>query len=90
MTDDEPATLFLTNYLVRHFDAFVIKGLGLDFPQRLDTYFGNYYQVLYLAQMENPALEAKAEQAAARLGLRLVIRRTGLGGMIRFLSASLA
>ena len=89
LAEEEPATFFLTDYLVRHFDTLVIKGLGLDrFPQLLETYFGNYRQVVYLAQVPDRALEAKAERAAARLGLPLSIRRTGLAGLERFLAAS--
>lgn len=87
LADDDPATFFLTDYLVRHFDSLVIKGLGLDrFPQLLETYFGNYTQVVFLAQVPDPALVAKAERAAARLGLPLVVRQTGLRGMERFLA----
>lgn len=85
LTDEDPATFFLTDYLVRHFDSLVIKGLGLDrYPQLLDCYFGNYNRVVFLSQIPNPALAAKAEKAAARLGLPLVVRETGLGGLERF------
>ena len=87
MTEDDPATFFLTDYLVRHFDRLVIKGLGLDrFPQLLETYFGNYTRVVYLAQFEDAALRARAERAAARLGLAFEMRVTGLAGMERFLA----
>ena len=30
MHDEEPATFYLTDFLARHFDALVIRGLGLD------------------------------------------------------------
>ena len=90
LADEEPATFFLTDFLVRHFDTLVIKGLGLDrFPQLMETYFGNYRQVVFLAQVPDQALEADAARAAARLGLPLTIRPTGLGGLERFLSASI-
>ena len=86
MTDDDPATFFLTDYLVRHFDRLVIKGLGLDrFPQLLETYFGNYTRVVYLAQFKDAALVARAKAAAARLGLAFEMRLTGLAGMEQFL-----
>ena len=86
MTEDDPATFFLTDYLVRHFDRLVIKGLGLDrFPQLLETYFGNYTRVVYLAQFEDAALKARAQNAAARLGLAFEMRLTGLAGMEQFL-----
>lgn len=86
LTDEDPAIFFLTDYLVRHFDRLIIKGLGLDrHPQLLDIYFGNYKRVVYLAQMPTPALVAKAEASAARLGLAFEMRETGLGGISDFL-----
>jgi hypothetical protein len=90
LTDEDPAIFFLTDYLVRHFDRLVIQGLGIDrFPQLLSTYFGNYSRVVYLAQTEDPALHAKAEAAAARLGLPLETRFTGLGQLQDFLGPRL-
>ncbi len=89
LNDEDPATFFLTDYLVRHFESLVIKGLGLDrYPQLLECYFGNYSRVVFLSQVPDPALEEKAQIAAARLGLPLTIRETGLGGMERFLAAA--
>jgi hypothetical protein len=80
LTEDEPATFFLTDFLVRNFDRLVVRGLGLDrHPELLPIYFGNYRRVLYLAQSDDPALRAAAEGAAARLGLPLEHRSTGLG-----------
>jgi hypothetical protein len=83
----EPGTFFLTDYLVRHFDRLVIKGLGLDrFPQLRDDYFGNYTRVVHLAQLDDPTLAAKAADAARRLGLAFETRRTGLKGLTPFLA----
>ncbi len=43
LAEEEPGTFYLTDFLVRHFDALVIRGLGLDrFPELRDDYFGNY------------------------------------------------
>jgi hypothetical protein len=84
--DAEPGTFYLTDYLVRHFDRLMIKGLGLDrYPQLLKDYFGNYARVLYLAQTDDEALTRKAEQAAARLGLAFERRFTGYGLVPDFL-----
>lgn len=78
--DGEPGTFYLTDYLVRHFDRLMIRGLGLDrYPQLLKDYLGNYTRVLYLAQTEDDALTRKAMQAAARLGLAFERRFTGYG-----------
>jgi hypothetical protein len=85
--DAEPGTFYLTDYLVRHFEALVIRGLGLDrHPELLPDYFGNYRRVVYLAQTEDRDLDARAAAAAARLGLAFEIRRTGLGGIARFVA----
>ena len=78
----EPRTFYLTDFLCRHFDRFVIKGLRLDeHPELLPDYFGNYRRVVYLAQTDDPALVAKARDAAAYLGLELELRHTGLGDL---------
>ncbi len=78
--DAEPGTFYLTDFLARHFDALVWRGLGLDrYPELLPDIFGNYTRLLYLAQSDDPDLDARAEQAAERLGLAYERRRTGLG-----------
>jgi hypothetical protein len=83
----EIGTFYLTDYLVRHFDRLIIKGLGLDrYPDLLPSYFGHYTRVLYLAQTNDEALTRKAEVAAARLGLRFERRFTDLAGLDRFLA----
>jgi hypothetical protein len=85
MMEEETGTFFLTDFLVRHFDRLVIKGLGLDrFPQLRDDYFGHYRRLIYLAQFEDEELTAKAKAAAERLDLSFERRFTGLGGMARF------
>lgn len=87
----EPGTFFLTDYLARHFERLVWKGLGLDrHPELFDDYFRHYRRVVYLTQMPDRALEAKARAAAARLGLPLDIRATGLDGLLRFLEPRIA
>jgi hypothetical protein len=80
LTDEEPATFFLTDFLARNFDRLVIKGLGLDrHPELLAQYFGNYRRLVYLAQTEDPELVAAARRGAARLGLEFELRHTGYG-----------
>jgi Protein of unknown function (DUF1638) len=89
MMEREPGTFFLTDFLVRHFDRLVIAGLGLDrFPQLRDEYFKHYRRLVYLAQVDEPQLTAKAESAAARLGLAFERRFTGLGGVEEFLGSA--
>jgi hypothetical protein len=82
MHEVQPRTFYLTDFLCRHFDRFVIKGLRLDeHPELLPDYFGNYRRVVYLAQTDDPALVTRAREAAAYLGLELEVRRTGLGDL---------
>lgn len=85
MAEEEPGTFYLTDFLARHFDALVIKGLGLDrFPQLRDDYFGAYRRVVHLVQFDDPEMTAKARAAAERLGLAYERRFTGLGGLAAF------
>ena len=78
--DEEPGTFYLTDYLARNFDRLVVRGLGLDrHPELLPVYFGNYRRLVFLAQTDNLGLTARAEAAAARLGLAFERRFVGLG-----------
>lgn len=88
ITDDDPATFFLTDFLARNFERLVIRGLGIDrHPELLSVYFANYTRVVYLAQSDDPALLATARTAAVRLGLAFEQRSTGLGELAESLSA---
>ena len=85
---DEISAFYLTDFLVRQFDAFVWQPLGLDrHPQLRDSYFGNYTKLVYQAQTDDPALTAKAENCAARLGLAFERRLTGYGDLATSLAA---
>jgi hypothetical protein len=82
----EPACFYLTDYLARHFERLVIKGLGLDrHPELLPLYFGNYVKLVYLAQLPDAHLEQQAKASALRLGLAYEHRPTGYGGLQDFL-----
>jgi hypothetical protein len=82
----EPACFYLTDYLARHFERLIIKGLGLDrHPELLPLYFGNYEKLVYLAQTSDPRLERQAQAAALRLGLAYEYRPTGYGELQDFL-----
>lgn len=79
---DDMTAFYLTDFLARQFDAFVWRPLGLErHPQLLDTYFGNYTSLIYLAQTDDAALTEKARQIAARMGLTFIHRRTGYGDL---------
>jgi len=46
-----------------------------------DMYFGNYQKLVYQAQTDDPALDEKARDCAARLGLDYERRLTGYGDL---------
>lgn len=80
--EEEFDAFYLTDFLVRQFDAFVWRPMGLDrHPQLRDMYFGNYRKLVYQAQLDDPALDAKARDCAARLGLAYERRLTGYGDL---------
>lgn len=80
--EEEIGAFYLTDFLVRQFDAFVWRPLGLDrHPELREMYFGNYDRLVYQAQTDDPALDAKAADCAARLGLRYERRLTGYGDL---------
>ncbi len=82
MSDAEPGTFYLTDFLARQFDTLVWSGLKLDrHPQLVPQLFGNYRRLIYLAQTDDPELDARAAGAAARLGLAYERRLTGIGGL---------
>jgi hypothetical protein len=82
MHEAEPRTFYLTDFLCKHFERLVVRGLGLDrHPELLDSYFGNYVRIVYLAQADDPDLVEQAGEAAGFLGLELEVRRTGLGDL---------
>jgi hypothetical protein len=80
ITEERPATFFLTDWLVRNFERAVIRGLGLDrYPDLKPVYFHNYTDLLYLAQFTDPRLTEKAREIATYLGLPLEVRQVGFG-----------
>lgn len=85
--EEELGSFYLTDYLARHFETLIIKGMGLDrFPELMETYFGNYRRLVYLAQTEDAELVDKAKAAAARLGLDYEYRLTGYGELTDFMT----
>jgi Protein of unknown function (DUF1638) len=82
LSDAEPGTFYLTDFLVRHFDRFVTRGLGLDrHPELASEYFRNYRKLVYLAQTQAPAAIDRARHIAQRMGLEFEHRFTGYGGL---------
>lgn len=87
--EEEMRVFYLTDFLVRQFDAFVWRPMGLDrHPELRDMLFGNYERLVYLAQTEDAELAAEAERCAARLGLAFERRFTGYGDLAQELGAA--
>lgn len=82
ITEAEIGSFFVTDFLARHFDRLVWQGLGLDrHPHLLPLYFGNYKDLVYLAQTEDAKLQDMARAGAERLGLNYVYRQVGYGDL---------
>lgn len=88
LSDAEPGTFYLTDFLLRHFDRLVISGLGIDrHPELLPVYFGNYRRLVYLAQAPKAESTVQAQAIAARLGLEYRLQSTGYGGLRQSVAA---
>ncbi len=86
--EDELTAFYLTDFLVRQFDAFVWKPMGFDkHPELISMMFGNYEKLIYLAQSQDPELDKKAEESAQKLGLTYERRMTGYGDLETTLKA---
>ncbi|HEV7612982.1 MAG TPA: DUF1638 domain-containing protein [Steroidobacteraceae bacterium] len=91
LAEAELGTFYLTDFLLRHFERLVIRGLGLDrHPELFGAYFGNYRKLVYLAQTPEPDSEVEARAVAARMGLQFEFRRTGYGTLETTLVAAVA
>ncbi len=78
----ELGTFYLTDFLARHFQRVMVKGLGLDrHPELRDLYFGNYRKLVLLAQLDDPEVEQRAREAAEYLGLAFEKVATGDHGL---------
>ena len=87
LAEAEMTTFYLTDFLVRQFEAFVIKPMGLDrHPELRDMYFAHYEKLVYQAQTDDPVLTEKAREAANVLGLAFERRFTGYGDLERALA----
>jgi hypothetical protein len=80
LAEAEPGTFYLTDFLLRHFERLVLRGLGLDrHPELFPSYFGNYRKLVYLAQAPGAESLGQARGIATRMGLQFEYRATGYG-----------
>ncbi|AZV78480.1 DUF1638 domain-containing protein [Parasedimentitalea marina] len=78
----EITAFYLTDFLVKQFDAFIWRPMGLDKnPELREMIFGNYTTLVYQSQVNDPALVQKAAHCATRLGLTFEHRHTGYGDL---------
>jgi hypothetical protein len=86
-SEDEISTFYLTDYFCRHFEKFVWEALGLDRrADMVDFVFGNYTTLVFMPQIPNEALEKKAQDIAAQLGLDYEYRFCGYGDLEGFMA----
>jgi len=80
LAEAELGTFYLTDFLLRHFERLVIRGLGLDeHPELFPSYFGHYRKLVYLAQAPKPGAIEEGCAIATRMGLAYEYRPTGYG-----------
>lgn len=90
LSDAEPGTFYLTDFLARNFDKLVVRPLKLDVhPELRDAYFGNYRRLVFLSQTRDPVLLRVAQTAAGRLDLEFEHAHCGYGGLEHGLKAAL-
>ncbi len=88
--EEELGTFYLTDFMVRHFETFVWKGLWLDrHPELLPQYFAHYTKLIYLAQTDSADFRIKAQEIATRLGLAYDYRFNGYGDLAGFMQSAL-
>jgi|SRR5579872_2843283 len=80
LSEAEPGTFYLTDFLLRHFDRLVLGSLGLDIhPELAAEYFRHYRRLVYLAQTPSADAERRARAIAQRMGFEFEYRPTGYG-----------
>ena len=80
LSNAEPGTFYLTDFLARHFNSLVVEALKLDeHPQLRDEFFGNYSKLVFLSQLPDEELMREAKSAADYLQLEFEHVQTGFG-----------
>lgn len=91
LSEAEPGTFYLTDFLLRHFERLVIRPLGLDrHPQLSAEYFRNYRKLVYLAQAPRPGAIEQAQRIADSFGFAFEYRFSGYGELGTRLATLLA
>lgn len=68
----EDGSFFLTDFMLRHFEAMVWQPMRLArHPDLIELLFAPYDRIVHLAQRDDPTLDAAAVRVAVRLNLPL-------------------
>jgi hypothetical protein len=79
---EDPATYFLTDFLIRAWDPLVVRGLKIDqHPKLRSLLFRHYHRLVYFPQERDGALVEKAQEIADWLELPLQIEEPGYGDL---------
>ena len=82
LQENEIGSFYVTDFLVKQFESYVWKSLGLDKnPELLELYFSNYKRLVFLAQTNNQELTELAKNCAKRLNLSFERIYTGYGDL---------
>lgn len=82
LSDAEPGTFYLTDFLARNFEKLVVGPLKLDeHPELRNAYFGNYRKLVFLSQAIDSELLRMATVAAQYLDLEFEHVHCGYGGL---------
>jgi hypothetical protein len=88
LSEAEPGTFYLTDFLLRHFDRLVTRSLGLDrHPELAAEYFRHYKKLVYLSQSETPGAIERARRIADSFGFAFEYHYTGYGDLGTHLAA---
>jgi len=80
LSDAEPATFYLTDFLAHHFDRLVVRPLKIDeHPELKNVYFGNYRRLVFLSQSRDEDLLRAAKNVAEYLQLEFEHVHCGYG-----------
>ena len=89
LMEEEPGSFFLTDFLVRHFHALIVEGMGLDrHPELLPMDLRQLPARGLPGPDRGPGAAGPAKAAADRLGLAYEYRFTGYGEFAQFVAAS--
>lgn len=87
LAENELGTFYLTDYLARHFDSLIRKGLQLDNEVVRTEMFRHYKRLVYLSQVDSAELDSLARSAATYLGLEYLRVFTGYGELQSFITS---